>query len=669
MPKKPLVSFDVLRKLMLLLLGLGLITPRFSGDAAPQVAGKAMVYLPFIQKSTMTDGLPSWGTPIVLSPSGEQLWVVNPDAGSVTVLNTEPLEKVTEIPVGQEPWALAISPNGEEVYVVNRAGGDVWIVNAGTYEVLASIPVGPEPGAAALTPSGAELYVTVSSSAEVVVILTKTREVFRRIPVAPNPYGIAVTDNGNGDDTDETIYVTHFFAFPLSDAGQPVDDGHEGRVSVLETKTYAVMKPIVLPPDKNGFPNLMSSIALKGEYAWLPYVRAAPALPNGLTTTVFAAVGTLDLKTNAEDPSARLRLNDQEVFGSPVNNPLAALPSPDGNTLYIVLAGSDLVEVIDISNLHAPHLVKFIPAGKNPRGMTIRPDGKRGYVMSYLSRTVTVINLETNTFLTEIPVTAETLLPEGLEGKILFNNATDPRLSQGSWMSCASCHPEGGTDGITWMFPDGPRQSPPLWNAPQTLPWHWSAALDEPQDVEETLQIIQHGLGLAPGADPAQLGFPNAGRSVSLDALALFLAQGIRNPTPPVPPGNLSVGRALYIAAGCPACHGGANWTSSALPGLPGTLDPDGNGMVDEVLRKVGTLNPLDVRGATGFDPPSLLNVGLTAPYLHDGSVLTLELLLATGHPDPLGAGNGLSPAQIESLTAFLHNIGPATPPIHNLEP
>jgi hypothetical protein len=213
------------------------------------------------------------------------------------------------------------------------------------------------------------------------------------------------------------------------------------------------------------------------------------------------------------------------------------------------------------------------------------------------------------------------------------------------------------------MFPDGPRQTPPLWNAGETLPWHWSAALDEGQDVEETIQVIQHGLGLAPGVDPPLLAAPNAGRSADLDALAAFLMQGMRPPAPP-PSGDVTQGRNLFVAAGCAECHGGPTWTSSAMPGPAGTLDPDGNGMVDAVLREVGTYNPRDVRGATGFDPPSLLGVGLTAPYLHDGSMPSLEALLASGHPDPQGSGNGLDEKAIAALAAFLRAIGPDTPPV-----
>jgi len=362
-----------------------------------------------------------------------------------------------------------------------------------------------------------------------------------------------------------------------------------------------------------------------------------------------------------EDRAAFLPLNDQEIFGSPVNNPVAAIPAPDGQRLYIVLAGSDLLEVVDISQPHQPRLIKFLATGRNPQGMALSANGKRGYVMNYLSRSVTVYDLENLVALGEIQVAEETLPADILQGKILFNNAVDPRLSQGSWISCASCHFDGLPDSVTWMFPDGPRQTPALWNAGETLPWHWSAALDEPQDVEETIHLIQHGLGLAPGTDPAQLGPANSGRSQSLDDLAAFMLHGIRPFAMPEPTEEITQGRSLFSAQGCADCHGGTQWTVSALSQEAGSLDADGNGMVDEALYDVGTYNPADIRGETGFDVPSLLNVGLTAPYLHDGSYATLDALLHSGHPTPDEGESSLSADELAALVAFVGSIGVGT--------
>jgi cytochrome c peroxidase len=321
------------------------------------------------------------------------------------------------------------------------------------------------------------------------------------------------------------------------------------------------------------------------------------------------------------------------------------------------------VEILDIRDPYEPRLVKFLPAGQNPRGMAVSADGRYGYVMSYLARSLTVLDLVQQTWVAEVAVTTETLDAAILRGKILFNTATDPRLSRASWISCASCHPDAGSDSVTWIFPDGPRQTPALWNSGQTLPWHWSAALDEPHDVEETIQLIQLGVGLAPGADPFPLGQPLQGHSTDLDALSAFLLQGIRAPAAPIAEES-ERGRQIFLSAGCATCHGGSEWTLSTLPGRPGTLDPDGNGMVDAALRDVGTFNPLDLRGETGIDVPSLLGVGLTAPYFHDGSMPTLDALLRSGHPDPEGLDHPLTDDEIDVLAAFLHSIGAATPAV-----
>lgn len=624
-------------------------------------------FLPIIlQQSSLplthrTDGLASWSSPIAVSPMNHTVWVVNPDSASVTVIDTNLMTLTVEIPTGEEPWALAVAPDGNYVYVADRATGEVSVIDTLSQTVAMTMSVGWELGGIALSPSGELGYVTSMATDEVVVLNMPAWQEVERIPVDHMPYALAVTDDGDGEDGDEQLYVTHLFAQQRPDGAEATDDGRQGVVTVIDLATAGVVTQTILSPDETGFPNLLTSIAVDGDQAWVPHTRAAPALPNGLTTRVFAAVSVLNTATQSEDMAAYLPLNDQDVFGSPVNNPVAAIPGPDAKQLYVVLAGSDLIEVINIAEPRQPVLEKFIAVGKNPRGMTIEPSGKRGYVMNYLSRSVSVIDLETSTVITEVVTTSEPLAPDVLQGKILFNNAVNPKLSQGSWISCASCHPDGGTDSVTWIFPDGPRQTPPIWNAAATLPWHWSAALDEAQDVEETIHLIQLGLGLAPGPDPAQLGAPNANRSAELDALAAFMQHGIRIPKLP-PPAAVDEGRQLFEAAGCVSCHGGPSWTTSALPGLPGTLDADGNGMVDSVLRNVGTLDPEDIRGATGFDVPSLLNLRLTAPYLHNGSAPTLTALLQSGHPTPTNS-SPLSNDEIAALVTFLRSIDPTTVP------
>ncbi|HVR62065.1 MAG TPA: hypothetical protein VMU50_09210, partial [Polyangia bacterium] len=65
------------------------------------------------------------------------------------------------------------------------------------------------------------------------------------------------------------------------------------------------------------------------------------------------------------------------------------------------------------------------------------------------------------------------------------------------------------------------------------------------------------------------------------------------------------------------------------------------------------------------FKVPGLRNVAVTAPYMHDGSVPTLEAVIdqydrgGRGYPgtDPQIAPLGLSPAEKQDLAAFLLSL------------
>ncbi len=93
-------------------------------------------------------------------------------------------------------------------------------------------------------------------------------------------------------------------------------------------------------------------------------------------------------------------------------------------------------------------------------------------------------------------------------------------------------------------------------------------------------------------------------------------------------------GRELFFTAraNCAACHVGANFTDEKYHNL-------GVGMAAEkpdIGREAVTKNPSD-RGA--FKTPTVRNVALTAPYMHDGSQKTLEEVVdwyaKGGHPNP----------------------------------
>jgi YVTN family beta-propeller protein len=602
------------------------------------------------------DGIASVSSPIALSPDGNTLWVVNPDANSVTPIDTKMLVAGAPLEVGTEPWGVVVT--SENIIVLNRADGSLSMLE-GTKRT--DIDIGPELGGIALSPSGKLAYITVSSSDEIVTVDLVKKQVVKRISVGGMPWAIAVMDDGDTDDADEKIIVTHRLARLRPDGEEAANDGKEGWLSIIEGDE---VKEIALPPYEFGFTNGLESLAIADNAVFVTHLLNQPEEPRDFQNTVSGAVSTISLTTEQELGEKRIHLNES-TFSTPVNFPRAIALSPDGETAYVVLAGSDAVMGIDLTNPEKAKLLGFWKTGKNPRGIVLNQDGSRAYVINYLSRDVSVLDVtdtSKRTVVATINVTPETLRPDLLQGKILFNNANDPRLSHLGWMSCASCHFDSGVDGTTWLSPDGPRQTQPLWDLDGTAPFHASATRDEVQDVEHDIETLLDGVGLAPGVALPELGEANGNTSTDLDSLAKFVLEGIRVPNVSKSTSQQEErGRDVFLRAGCQQCHSGTNWTISSLPS---SLSSISETEITSVLRNVGTATPNDVLGQDGFDVPTLLGLGHSAPYLHDGSARSLEEVLKNPKHSPI-----LTEAETSDLVVFLNSIDSETKPVQQERP
>ncbi len=136
-------------------------------------------------------------TNIALTSDGSKLVAVNTDANSVTVFavagDGRSLNPLAEIPVGNEPYCVAINGNSS-AYVTNGASRSVWVIDLNTLGVSHAIRVGYEPRGCALTPDGNLLYVANHTTGSVSVIDTASKTVVRTIKVGGNPMAIAITN-------------------------------------------------------------------------------------------------------------------------------------------------------------------------------------------------------------------------------------------------------------------------------------------------------------------------------------------------------------------------------------------------------------------------------------------------------------------------------------------
>jgi cytochrome c peroxidase len=306
-----------------------------------------------------------------------------------------------------------------------------------------------------------------------------------------------------------------------------------------------------------------------------------------------------------------------------------------------------------------------LPVGRAPQGLAFDASGSRLFVQDFLSRAVTVY--DTSALVTgesynpprlaDVPVVAsETLAPSVLRGKQIFYDASDRRMNLDGYISCASCHLDGGADAQVWDFTqvgEGLRNTIPLAGRAGTGHGnvHWTANFDEIQDFENDVRAGFSGAGFLLDADFAAtedpLGAPKAGLSADLDALSAFVSS--LDAFPPSPfraaDGGLTPlglqGQALFAGLGCAACHPPPDYTDSLRHDV-GTIRPSSG---------LGIGQPLT---GVGFETPTLRGLWLSAPYLHDGSARTLaDVLARPGH----GGAHALSPDERRALASYLLQI------------
>jgi mRNA-degrading endonuclease RelE of RelBE toxin-antitoxin system len=277
----------------------------------------------------------------------------------------------------------------------------------------------------------------------------------------------------------------------------------------------------------------------------------------------------------------------------------------------------------------------------NPTAIAFKRDENVGYVTVAGIDQVIEVRLGANgapTIGAPAPVRIPSLQGRILRGKQLFFAAigpagTDPSfpasqppggvMSDRGWGGCRSCHFNGWTDNVTWMFPDGPRQTISLdgmfdrsrGNVARVLATHrilnFSAIRDEVQDFDLNTRAVFGGQGLINKEDGTQnkdvvslvradgsLGLPNRLRNADLEALELYQAFGIRSRIAPnFSSSELRAGAALFVAAGCDQCHAGQQWTSSVRDFTPPPHADFEAGSIKDTqlvrfLKNVGTFDP-----------------------------------------------------------------------------
>jgi cytochrome c peroxidase len=273
-------------------------------------------------------------------------------------------------------------------------------------------------------------------------------------------------------------------------------------------------------------------------------------------------------------------------------------------------------------------------------------------------------------------------------GKRLF---FDTNLSQTRDVSCASCHDvDGGTGvdsrrtskGIRGQM--GGRNAPTVWNAAFQAVLFWDGRSPSLEDQAKGPPLNPIEMGMASGEAVAQRVRDDAayrelfdrafGKNapITFDRVAQAIAAYERTLITPDAPYDRFVrgdhlaltpaqlrGMALFQSTGCISCHSGANFSGASFVNLKEGDPPAAVATDNGHLRMfpgndtpyVQRYNLVADKGAGGPEAdrgvwriPSLRNVALTGPYLHNGSVDNLEEVVRIMAASQLGAAVGVEP-------------------------
>jgi hypothetical protein len=104
------------------------------------------------------------------------------------------------------------------------------------------------------------------------------------------------------------------------------------------------------------------------------------------------------------------------------------------------------------------------------------------------------------------------------------------KMSANAWSSCASCHPDGLSDNVTWIFPAGPRSTTPLdgtYNKHNQLDQRcilWSCLRGSNTDFNNNSRAVQGGIGFADNPASVYDHGPVFGVSDALDAQTFWIS-------------------------------------------------------------------------------------------------------------------------------------------------
>jgi YVTN family beta-propeller protein len=613
-------------------------------------------------------------------------WLFAPNnAGQRFTMTYLPTNGLTaDIPTGPGITAIAPRPNTVEGWAVDNVNGCVTVIDPILNQVHRTIPVGKEPYGIAIKSDGSRAYVTCAATNSVDVIDCATYAVVKSIAIpAVGPRGITIANN--------TVWVVPLFSGNDTVAKRTVTPG-PGVLAQASSQEIAMPSTLLgetplADEDLFGIPITSSastdvldnSLTRTGLGTILFNVHARPStnelwIPN--TEALNHTVGAANFIAG-QVVSNRITIVDTSSSSPPTIVDLDALVSAGAaqptaiqfdtarNRAYVAAFGSDAIIVLSTASspptfvgrhiltpvTSAMPVTPFTPARCGPRGMTMSANGNELFVFNGIDNSFSRVNL------TVTSSTASTAIALGYDPtpaaiKRGIGHLANADHSGGGTSSCMSCHVDGHFDMLMWNLSDfldpapadapqfekdnkGPMATQTLRGLFETGRLHWRGEQSGLDDFNQDgfVGLLKRSTTLT----TAEFDDVKAG------TFSLFHPANPREPANRVYSGSLATGldafrRTPAVGATCAECHrlplGSQNeiqaFTETAKPALSGKV-PQLRGVGDKLSPTVsvfpsGTFSPFYERTTNGW--------GLT----HSGTIASLPLFV-NEFPGIVGAG------------------------------
>ena len=235
------------------------------------------------------------------------------------------------------------------------------------------------------------------------------------------------------------------------------------------------------------------------------------------------------------------------------------------DVLYVAGMGTDLLQEVADASKATIRPGRRIPITRadeprcGPDGIAVSAE-RTVRVWCAFTRKVAHLDLAKSQSMIGPQLVASALEPLQHAGMVSFH-ASDARLSTSGELACATCHPEGRSDGLSWNSANQLRQTPLLaGRVAGTQPFKWDGS--EPTLRASVLATV------------TQLGGRGADAR-TIDQLTAYLEAMPPIAAPTRDAAAVARGRRVFDLRGCNDCHDGARYTDRNRHRLRGGLPSD----------------------------------------------------------------------------------------------